>query len=340
MEEINNYVILDQGSTMFRAGTRESSMPSYEIKSDFIDENTENKLKKPLIIQNNIQSFPDLENIWKNIFTKLNSDPLFSNFFLLDNGIIPIKQKEKLLEISFEKFGFDKVLFENSPICAMYSTGSDTGLVLECGNSISQAFPIYKGYLISPGIIKSNISGNNSTEYLLNKINIVSEKQGKLYELAQNIKEKNCFVRPSKISAPDKVYKLPDGKILQKELWECAELLFEPEKFELEAPGLAKICMKSIQKSDMDTRAELYKNILLIGGSTLFENFTSRLNDEIKNQIPDSIELNIQDQHNKILAPWIGAYIISCTEIYQNLSISKEFYKEKGINSIKKFNFP
>ena len=38
----------------------------------------------------------------------------------------------------------------------------------------------------------------------------------------------------------------------------------------------------SIEKIDIDIRAEMYKNILLSGGSTLFKNFASRFESEFE----------------------------------------------------------
>ena len=47
-----------------------------------------------------------------------------------------------------------------------------------------------------------------------------------------------------------------------------------------------KLAVKSIQKCDSDIRKDLYSNIILIGGSTLYEGLPERLEKEINALIP------------------------------------------------------
>ena len=132
---------------------------------------------------------------------------------------------------------------------------------------------------------------------------------------------------------------MPDGeKITMKdELWKCSELLFNPTSFSMEASGLAKMCLKSIKRSDMDARKELYENIIPIGGSTLFEGFIDRLKNDLQNIIPSCINAQVQDQSDRTITPWIGAYMITINEAFSKLAIDKEDYKERGTNIVSRF---
>ena len=347
MDETSKYVIIDQGSTTIRAGTRDSSMPSCQIPSSFERDGT----ISPLINKTgSITSFDALENVWKNvILQQLDIDSAKSNLLLINNGTTALQQRKEVLKMAFEKFAFEKVLFASTPVTAMYSTGGDTGLVLECGNAITQAFPMYRGYLIEPAIIKSIIAGDNVTELLSHKIELIGQLNN-IQEVAKNIKEKHAYVKIYESAETDivslaqedktiPVLDLPDGSQikLSSELWECSEVLFNPAKYAIEGLGVHNVCVKAVAKSDIDTRAELYKNVMLIGGSTMIPNFTARLKQEIQKLIPTSLELVLQDQHDKILAPWIGAYVISCTEVFNSLAVTKEEYKERGTNIVNKF---
>lgn len=50
----------------------------------------------------------------------------------------------------------------------------------------------------------------------------------------------------------------------------------------------------SIQKSDLDLRKVLFKNIVLSGGSTLFKGFGDRLLSEIKKMSPKETQIKVR----------------------------------------------
>ncbi len=45
---------------------------------------------------------------------------------------------------------------------------------------------------------------------------------------------------------------------------------------------MADMVFDTIQRADMDTRAELYKNIVLSGGTTMYRGLPSRLDADIR----------------------------------------------------------
>ncbi|CAK7357533.1 unnamed protein product [Dovyalis caffra] len=51
---------------------------------------------------------------------------------------------------------------------------------------------------------------------------------------------------------------------------ETAKILFQPSLISMEAPGIHKITCKLIIKCDVDVRKDLYGNIVLSGGCTMF----------------------------------------------------------------------
>lgn len=50
----------------------------------------------------------------------------------------------------------------------------------------------------------------------------------------------------------------------------------------MEGHGVAELVFNTIQAADMDVRPELYKHIVLSGGSTMYPGLPSRLEREIK----------------------------------------------------------
>lgn len=61
----------------------------------------------------------------------------------------------------------------------------------------------------------------------------------------------------------------------------CPEALFEPSFLGLEASGIHELIYTAIHSCDIDVRKDLYGNIVLAGGSSLFPGMPERLQKEI-----------------------------------------------------------
>ncbi len=108
-------------------------------------------------------------------------------------------------------------------------------------------------------------------------------------------------------------YMLPDGQTVElgSSCYRAPELLFRPDLVGDEAEGIHEILANSILKSDMDLRRELFQNIVLSGGSTLFKGFGDRLISDLKriSKIKD-IKIKIASPRERLYSTWIGFVII------------------------------
>lgn len=52
---------------------------------------------------------------------------------------------------------------------------------------------------------------------------------------------------------------------------QCPEALFKPDLLRNEMTGMHRTCYDSIMKTDIDIRKDLYNNIVMPGGSTMFK---------------------------------------------------------------------
>ena len=80
-----------------------------------------------------------------------------------------------------------------------------------------------------------------------------------------------------------KEYTLPDGNVIKVNLclFKYPELLFKPELNGHEMEGIHRLLFNSIQKCDIDIRSDLYTNVVLSGGSTMFKDYETRLEKEL-----------------------------------------------------------
>lgn len=67
-------------------------------------------------------------------------------------------------------------------------------------------------------------------------------------------------------------YELPDGEVIQvgSQKFRCPEALFKPLSMGKDMPGIHELTYQSITKCDIDVRKELFSNIVMSGGTTMF----------------------------------------------------------------------
>ena len=77
---------------------------------------------------------------------------------------------------------------------------------------------------------------------------------------------------------------MPDGRKIQigKERFQSAEILFQPGLADHDQDGLHKYCFDCVMKCDNELRRDLFANIVLSGGNTLFETLGDRLQSEVQ----------------------------------------------------------
>ena len=75
------------------------------------------------------------------------------------------------------------------------------------------------------------------------------------------------------------VYVMPDGQELKigQERFKCTEALFHPSMMGKQCPGMHHQIYTSIMKTDIDVRRQLYENIVLSGGSSMFSGTDNNL---------------------------------------------------------------
>jgi actin len=91
---------------------------------------------------------------------------------------------------------------------------------------------------------------------------------------------------------------------------------------------------KSIQECDVDVRRELYQNIILSGGTTLYEGIGERLLKEIESRAPKSITVKVIASPDRRFAVWKGGSTLTSLSTFASMWITKEDYDEHGASIV------
>ena len=246
-----------------------------------------------------------------------------------------------------------------------------TGTVVDSGDGVTHVIPIAHGYPISSNIKHIPIAGRDITKFVMNSLRDRKEKipNEEYQEISRIIKEQYCYCTPDIV----KEHKKYDEKIKDEETgkWKQSkkfkkvkltspysgkdikcdlgyeafmgpEIFFHPEFVNKDyRESLDEIVDMSILKSPLDCRTDLYKNIVLSGGSTLFKNFDKRLEQEVRRRVKSRYEdLGIPDNAPEVkvtqnvvqnAAVWFGGSILAHKrDNFMRVVSTKEQYDEIG----------
>jgi len=138
--------------------------------------------------------------------------------------------------------------------------------------------------------------------------------------------------RYAESSDDDKTYELPDGNIITmgNERIRCPEVLFQPSLIGKECGGIQTILFQSIMKCDVDVRRDLYSNVVLSGGTTMFAGIGERMTKELTALAPSTMTIKVVAPPERKYSVWIGGSILSSLSTFQQMWISKGEYDESG----------
>jgi actin-related protein len=208
---------------------------------------------------------------------------------LTEAPLSPKANREKLIQIMFETFNTPGTYIAIPGVLAHYASGRTSGMVVDSGEGVTHVLPIYEGYTVPHAILRLNLAGRDITEYLMRSLteHSYSFTTTAEREIVRDIKEKLCFVsldyeHDMTTEVNFKTYELPDKQTvtLGNEIFRCPEAMFQPHLLGMAGAGIHETIHSAIMKCDIDLRVDLYHNVYLSGGNTMFPGFVDRIKKE------------------------------------------------------------
>ena len=202
-------------------------------------------LKFP-IVRGLVTDWDDMEKIWHQTFYELRVAPEECSVLMAEPLLNPKASRERMCKICFETFECLALSVVAQAVLALASAGRSTGVVLDSGEGLTRAVPVYAGNTLAHAVLTVDLGGGDLTHYMEQLMGERGYGSG-VYDrshtdMLREIKEKLCFVAVDFEASNGKDsdlpaysggrWELPDGSVWScgTACFRCPEALFHPEQ--------------------------------------------------------------------------------------------------------------
>jgi actin-related protein len=299
-----------------------------------------------------ITKWEDIVEVWRYTFQLLGDNQQNLPVLLTESPTNSLQNREKMAQVMFEEFGIPSLCIKMDATLTLTATGRSTGVVLDSGYNVTHFVPIYNGIPIKDAIQRWNVGG----EQVNQSLSIIFSEKPYCYSftvsqrpLVDDIKEKHCFVSvdfdkgdvSEEWSKLQVEYPLGNGNswYLDRVRYTATEPMFTPMENRYrnysriqdygipeEPKGINEYLYNSVMLCDGQIREELFQNVVLAGGNTMFDGFAERICHDLRGKA----EINITAFEDRKYLACKGGCILARQDDFKDHCITKQEYEEQG----------
>jgi actin-related protein len=335
-----------------------SVMAGVDIKDYYVGEEAQKKrgvltLNYPLE-HGVVTNWYDMEKIWHHtFFNELHIEPEQQPVLLTEAPLNPKENRLKMTQLMFETFNVPALHVSIQAVLSLYASGRTTGIVMDAGDGVSHTVPVYDGFALPHAVQRLDLAGRDLTRHLAKLLRERGHNFGTSAEreIVRDMKEQVCFVasdfeaslaaaeersKRRKLdddkSTAETPYELPDGSMitLGNERFRCPEALFRPNLLGKACDGIHTMTHRAVMACDVDLRRELWSNVVLSGGTTMFPGLVDRMEKELVSLAPSKMKVKVVAMPDRKFAVWMGGSILSSLSTFTARWITRAEYLEAG----------
>ncbi|KAK7479204.1 hypothetical protein BaRGS_00029548 [Batillaria attramentaria] len=289
----------------------------------------------------------DLEVVLHKVFHETLKMEPSNTVVLVDAPLSPKSDTEEIIQMLLDTFSTPAVLLVNEAVLSLYATGRTTGVVVDVGDGVTDVVVIQDGSVLHDASERLSLAGCDVTDCLLRHLResdqivcdlpLTSEDCRCAADLAnyrntnrdtvergiaKTIREKVCYValnfaqELSRSSVAAERFELPDRRAIDigNARFLAPEVLFQPHLMNRsDLPGLHEVVNRCIQRCDLDLQSELYRNVILTGGTSVCPGFEDRMRQELAALAPDTFKVKVTAPLGRECMGWrAGATFEQC----------------------------
>mmetsp|Transcript_3900 Transcript_3900/g.7756 ORF Transcript_3900/g.7756 Transcript_3900/m.7756 type:complete len:394 (-) Transcript_3900:16-1197(-) len=287
-----------------------------------------------------VQGWDAMEVLWEHIYSKhcLNAKQEEHPVLLTEAPLNPRSNRIQMAEVWYETLRAPALHWTAPAVLSLYASGRTTGVVLDVGEGVTHAVPVYEGLALQHSVTRSHVAGRAVTAALQRALrrsaglNLTTTAE---VDYVRQVKQDVCYLTPTPTddaAAATTQYQLPDGQVvtLGRERFQAPSILFDPMLMGSEEPGAADVLCNAIAKSDLELRPKLWQQVVVSGGTTLTAGFGDRLLAESKSRAPAHARLRISAPPDRLTQAFTGGSILASLATFNNLVVTRAQYEEHG----------
>lgn len=327
-----------------------------------------------------VENWEMMEKFWQaSMCQYLKCDPEEHYFLLTEPPLNPPENREYTAEVMFESFNVPGLYIGVQAVLALAASIASkkqnqyasalTGTVIDIGDGVTHVIPVSDGYVLGSSIKSVPLAGRDLTTFVQYLMRERGERvpPEQAMDVARRVKEDYGYV--CKDVAKEFVLheRMPDEYIVQMhgvrgktgdswtadigyERFLAPEVFFQPEIYSSDyITPLPELVHQAIASAPIDTRRNLYGNIVLSGGSTMFKGFGKRIKRDVKRLVDGrnaatakgstlagtEVDVEVVTHHMQRAAVWFGGSVLASTPGFYASCHTKADYEEYGASIVR-----